>query len=260
MTARVKLTIAYHGAHFAGWQRQSNAITVQQRVEEALEAVVMSPVAVHAAGRTDAGVHARGQCAHVDVPVAIPPDRLLLAVNHRLPTTIRVRRSIAVPADFHARFDATAKRYVYRGTWRLTSLPWCDPLVAEISPVHHPDALREAALVLLGQHDFGSFTVPEVGRRDTVRTLTRASVRVSRRQLTAEFVGDGFLRYQVRRMMGALLEIGCGQRTVGELRSLMEQPAPGTPITTAPARGLCLEHVYYRRPLESLQAAHQQST
>jgi tRNA pseudouridine38-40 synthase len=241
----LKLTVAYHGAQLAGWQRQPTAVTVQGCLEAAIAEVVGAPVSVVGASRTDAGVHARGQCAHVDVPVPIPPEGLHRAINHRLPSTVRVVRCVAVPRTFHARFAATGKRYIYRATWQPSQLPWADPLTATIAPPQRPDALVEAATAFLGRHDFAAFTVPEAARGSTVRTVRRATVRAGPRQLVVDVVGSGFLRYQVRRMVGALLEVGSGQRTVAGLAQLLVDPEPGAPIVTAPAGGLCLEHVYY---------------
>ncbi len=249
MTVRMKLTVAYDGGDFAGWQRQPGVRSVQGCLEDTIAEVVGERVSVVGAGRTDAGVHARGQCAHADLPVPIPPAGLLHALNHRLPTSVRILRSRRVHSSFHARFDATGKRYIYRATWHPSPLPWADPLTACVRPITEVDALVRAATVYVGRHDFGSFTVPEVAINDTVRTVTRAEVHLGPRLLKVDVIGNGFVRYQIRRMVGALLEVGQGRRDVADIARLLSEPQPGAPVVTAPAAGLCLEQVYYRRPI-----------
>ena len=160
---------------------------------------------------------------------------------------MKVSRSArAVGSTFHARKSALGKLYTYRARWRDADLPWLQPRSATVEPVIDWNGLASALDQLCGRHDWGSFTVPEAARGSTVRTLYRARLRRRRDGVDLDFVGDGFLRYQVRRMVGVLLEVGAGSREADDLRTLIERPQPGAAIRTAPAHGLCLEHVYYR--------------
>lgn len=248
MSARMKLVVAYLGTPFSGWQRQGGRPTVQGELERVLAAVTGGGrIAVVGAGRTDAGVHAAGQVAHCDLPGRVPADDLCRALNAVLPAAIRVRGCRAVRADFHARYGARGKLYRYR-VRRRQPLPWHDPRVTAAPPNLDLEALEEALSLLPGSRDWASFTVTDPGRESTVRDLYRVELARRRDGFDIDFVGAGFLRYQVRRMVGAALEVGSGRRSLAELRSLIEQPQPGARILTAPAEGLCLEHVYYRQP------------
>lgn len=247
MTTRTKLTIAYLGGPFHGWQRQPDRRTVQGELERALTAMTAGlEAAVVGAGRTDAGVHAAGQVAHVDLPAPIPPDGLVRGLNGLLPEEIRVLSAVAVSAAFHARKSARGKLYCYRVRWRPSRLPWNEVRTAVLPAISARSALASATALLVGRHDFGSFTVPEAATEPAVRRLFRIDIAPRRAGVDLRFVGDGFLRYQVRRMVGALLEVGRGRLGESELRQLLEQPRPGAPLPTAPARGLTLERVYYR--------------
>jgi tRNA pseudouridine38-40 synthase len=248
MAPRTKLLVAYVGTPFSGWQRQSEQRTVQGELERALALFTGGrEVAVVGAGRTDAGVHAAGQVAHCELPGRIPHESLLRGLNGILPLEIKVRSALSVGAAFHARRDARGKLYTYRVRWRPASLPWQDPRAATMAPTFDLEMLSEALRLLPGNHDWASFTVPDPGPESTVRALYRAELRQRRDGFDVEFVGSGFLRYQVRRMVGAVLEVGSGRRLLRDLRRLIEQPQPGARIQTAPAAGLCLERVYYRR-------------
>ncbi len=247
MDRRIKLEIAYNGRPFHGWQVQSGQRTVQGELEGALAALFRGHrMAVVGAGRTDAGVHAAGQVAHLDLPGPIPPEALVRALNNRLPADIRVRSARPVGPTFHARKSALGKLYTYRARWREAELPWLQPRAATVEQVNDWDGLSNGLDLFVGRHDWASFTVPDAARGSTVRTLYRARFRRRRDGVDLEFVGDGFLRYQVRRMVGALLETASGVRDAEDLRVLIESPRPGTAIRTAPAHGLCLEHIYYR--------------
>jgi tRNA pseudouridine38-40 synthase len=247
MGVRAKMTVAYLGTSFSGWQRQENARTVQGDLERCLLKIARGRrVAVVGAGRTDAGVHAAGQVAHFDLPVPIPLEVLPRTLNDRLPPDLRVRSAVSVRGDFHARKSARGKHYVYRVRWRTPDVPWRGLRSAVLPAPAEPEALERLCRGLPGRRDWASFTVPEVARRSTVRTLFRTSTVWRRSGVELHFFGEGFLRYQVRRMAGALLEVGRGRMTEGQFSDLLESPSPGAPIPTAPARGLCLERVYYR--------------
>ena len=247
MPHRTKLTVAYLGGSFHGWQRQHEQRTVQGELERALAVMTGGlQAAVVGAGRTDAGVHAAGQVAHLDLPVEIPPEGIVRGLNGLLPEEIRVRAAAAVGDAFHARRSALGKLYSYRARWRPSPVPWLGTRCAVVAPVTDPAALTRAAALLVGRHDLASFTVPEAAVEPTVRTLFRVWTAARRDGLDLHFVGDGFLRYQVRRMVGALLEVGRSRLEVADVAHLLADPRPGAPILTAPARGLTLERVFYR--------------
>lgn len=234
---RILLTLQYLGTRYAGWQTQTNARGVQQVVEEALARICGSPVRVHAAGRTDAGVHAAAQRAHFDLPVAIPERGVVLGLNQLLPSDIRITAATAVAEDFHARFSATGKTYEYR----IWNAEVADVFAAE-THAHVAQRLdvaqmHETAQQLTGTHDFAIFTVagPEVD--STIRTI--ASLEVAREGDVVRLVasGDGFLRFMVRRIAGSLIEVGRGKL---EPAALWREAR-----WTAPAKGLILQHVSY---------------
>lgn len=248
MSQRLKLVIAYFGRGFHGWQRQPKQRTVQGELERALRKFsgVSAPV-VAGAGRTDTGVHAAGQVAHVDLTSPIPAEAIKRGLNSRLPPEIRVRSAVAVGPTFDARKSALGKLYVYRARWRATELPWHDLRAAPIHEIKDPDALTAAAHRYVGRHDWASFTVPNPKLVHTHRQVYRVDLRWGRRGIDICCVGEGFLRYQVRRMVGLLFEIGSGRRDRDEVSALLDDPRPGAHIKTAAAAGLCLERVYYRR-------------
>jgi len=234
---RVLLTIQYLGTRYGGWQAQANALSVQQVLEEALAKTFSAPLRVHGAGRTDAGVHAEAQRAHVDIPFEIPPRGLVLGLNQLLPPDIRVTHAEPVADDFHARFSAKSKTYEYR----IWNAGVADVFHAEthvhIARTLDERAMHVAAQQLIGTHDFAVFTVayPEV--TSTVRTI--ASIRVERKgdaiRITAS--ADGFLRSMVRRIAGSLIEVGHGKLDPATLFAEARW--------TAPAKGLVLREVRY---------------
>lgn len=248
MGQRMKLEVAYHGQSFHGWQKQRGQRTVQGELAKALAAHFRGRrVSITGAGRTDAGVHAAGQVAHLDPPLSIPPEALVRVLNSRLPPQIRVLSGRFVDAAFHACKSALGKRYSYRARWSEPRLPWVDPRSAVVKKVSDTAGFSAALEMFEGRHDWASFTVIDPGTETTIRTLFRVQIRQRQEGIDLDFIGEGFLRYQVRRMVGALLEVGTGQRDLDDLKNLIDDPQPGARIRTAPAHGLCLEHVYYRR-------------
>ncbi len=248
MAHRMKLVIAYCGSPFHGWQHQRGQQTVQGEIEKALVRLLGgSRIVVNGAGRTDSGVHAAGQVAHCDLLVEIPPDGLVVGLNRILHEGIRIRSAHRVGSNFHARGSAVGKLYTYRARWRKRTLPWLDTRTALLGEASHTAEMVEAASLLRGTHDWASFSVPDLPVKTTIRTVHTARLRPRRNGIDFEFTGNGFLRYQVRRMVGALLEVGRGRRSIDQIQSLVQDPRPGASITTAPAVGLSLEHVYYRK-------------
>jgi tRNA pseudouridine38-40 synthase len=234
---RLLLTLQYLGTRYAGWQTQANATGVQQVVEEALATLFGSAIRIQGAGRTDSGVHAAAQRAHFDAPFAIPPRGLLLGINQLLPADIRLMHVEEVADDFHARFAAKSKTYVYR----IWNAEVADVFTAEThahvaKPLEHL-AMRDAATQLLGEHDFALFTVADPEVSSTVRTISELELSRDGAAITLTVTADGFLRYMVRRIAGSLIEIGRGKL---EPARIFEEAR-----WTAPAKGLTLLTVRY---------------
>lgn len=245
------LTIAYDGSRYGGWQSQTNAPTVQDELRRALVAIDCPGVHVEGASRTDAGVHAFGQCAHVVIPRPFPPENLLLALNANLPDDIAVQHVRLAPDGFHARFHARGKRYVYRC---LTSR--VRPAVGR--PFYHwvrrpldLPAMRAAAQCLVGQHDFAAFATNPgyLRKRGTVRTLHH--VHLWQRPSGFDFAvqGSGFLYNMVRTLVGSLLEVGNGNRPVSWLADVLASRDRRRAGPTLPPGGLYLLRVLYAKDL-----------
>jgi tRNA pseudouridine38-40 synthase len=234
---RVLLTLQYLGTRYAGWQSQTNATAIQDVVEAALAKMFGASVRIEGAGRTDAGVHARGQRAHLDVPFTIEPRGFRQGINNLLPHDIRVAEIASVADDFHCRFAAKLKSYVYR--------IWNDEVAdvfADQTHAHVPQPLdavlmRAAAQPLIGHHDFAAFTVirPEVS--STERTIAAIDVIREGTAIAITVTADGFLRYMVRRIAGSLIEIGRGKLAPDAIWTEARW--------TAPAKGLTLWEVNY---------------
>jgi len=246
MSRRLKLIVAYDGAPFAGWQSQSHRNTVQDHLERAFERVTGGAVRVHGAGRTDAGVHARAQCAHVDVLKFLPADRWIKALNALLPPAIRVLRCRNVSKDFHARLSAKGKIYRYR-IWSAPILPPFEyRRVWHIAQSLDLKILKSAAKHFVGTRDFASFAAnrgkPEPS---TIRTINSVRVRKKGSCITIEFDGDGFLYKMVRLMTGALVKCALDKMHIEEITSRLHSGKVGSDRFVAPAEGLYLVRVRY---------------
>lgn len=249
-SSRVAVRLAYLGQGFAGWQRQTAQRTVQGELERALARLYGQPVTVIGAGRTDSGVHAAGQVAHFDAPQAVPRHGLRAALNSLLPGDLRVLGVRRVAANFHARRDAIRKVYRYRVAWGVPLAPWEGYRRVLLPGPLELSAIRAAAHLLVGTHDFAPFARAGhagTGRRGTTRTLYEVRLLRRGRRLDLVFVADGFLRGMARRLAGALLEIGRGAQSVQWVKLLLVEGDARPPAPTAPAAGLTLERVAYRR-------------
>lgn len=253
-TERLRLTIAYDGRPFRGWQSQAGRDAVQDHLERAFEKLCGARIVVHGSGRTDAGVHALGQVAHADVPAGrLPLAGWPAAINANLPAEIRVMRLARAKADFHARFDAVGKAYAYR-IWNGPALQPLELGRAWLLPGElDPALLRDAAKALEGTHDFASFSAHRAAPRhrrpgeDTVRTLH--SIRIVRRGplLTLRFHGSGFLYRMVRLLTGSMARVAQRRAGIAWLEELLQSKGAAKTSFAAPAEGLCLERVFYRR-------------
>ncbi len=242
---RYRLDIAYVGTGFGGWQRQPNADTVQARLEAALEDLVGENVAVVGASRTDAGVHARAQVAHIDLTRPFSNRGLVFGSNHRLPRGIRLLAARLAPPGFHARFSARAKEYAYCIRPGRLVPPDLAPFVLAVPDRLELEKLRTATLRLPGRHDFSCFALAGGSHRSPIRTLFRAAWENETAGLTLRVAGDGFLRGMVRGVVGTLLEVALGQRSVASFAALLEGGERATAGPTSPAHALFLERIDY---------------
>ncbi len=248
MSARLKLTVAYDGTPFAGWQSQKHANTVQDQLEKAIARMAGKHLRVHGAGRTDAGVHALGQCAHVDfLDQKRSAQDWQRALNALLPATIRIMRARYVSPDFHARFSAKEKIYRYR--------IWAAPVLRpfEVSRCWHIAApldfekIVRTSKLFVGKHDFAGFAAnrgkPET---DTVRSIQEVRAKKSGSLITIQFRGDGFLYKMVRLMTGAIVDCALGKAFDEQITDRLSFPhSAAAARTVAPAGGLILVRVFY---------------
>ena len=244
-----KLTIAYDGTGYEGWQVQKTGTGVQEKIEAALAKLFRSKPRVHSSSRTDTGVHALGMVAHFEVPRAecpMTPRKLALALNAWLPCDIRVVSAVRAPRDFHARFDATGKQYRYF-VWNHTAT---NPLLRHTA-WHVPRpldlrAIRAAAPLFVGKHDFRSFAgTRSYEMESTVRTLSRCDVKKSGPLLTFIIEGEGFLYKMCRGIVGTLVQIGQGKFAADEIKRMLARKDRRVAGMTAPAHGLVLWKVFY---------------
>ncbi|MCH7835271.1 MAG: tRNA pseudouridine(38-40) synthase TruA [Chloroflexi bacterium] len=243
---RLALLLEYEGTGLGGSQYQTNTGTIQDALERALRSLTGEPIRVALAGRTDAGVHARGQVAACTSGSRHGPDVFVRALNHHLPDQIAVRAAREVPLTFDPRRQAAGRRYrytIHNGRQRPALLRRFVWQVAEPLDV---DAMRQAAVSLVGQHDFVAFTQPSLaGRQSTCRRMTRAEVKRSGRRIRVDMEANAFLPHQVRRTVGSLVEVGRGRLSPAEFEALVREARPGAASFAAPARGLCLMKVRY---------------
>lgn len=241
----IKLTIAYDGTSFVGWQRQDAGESIQGLIEDALATIEGTVVTLHGAGRTDAGVHALAQVASARIAAQLDDGTLTRALNANLPPAIRVTRIETVPDDFHARFSATGKTYEYR-IWNGPAVPpfirlyaWHVPQPLDVA------AMNEASRAIVGEHDFAAFQGTGSRTHTTVRRVTAAEWRAEGAAITFAISGEGFLRHMVRSLAGTLVEVGYGRRAVEDLARLVASPARADAGRTAPPHGLFLVSVLY---------------
>ncbi len=243
----LKLTIAYDGTGYAGWQIQRNAKhpTIQGVLQQALRRILQEPVQVIGSGRTDAGVHALAQVAHVRVRSRMPCDGLRRALNSLLPPAVVVTQVEEVPPVFHARFDAKAKRYRYHLVTGPVVLPFERHYVHHVRRSLDVARMRQEAQALLGRHDLRAF--PKTGSpiTQTRRTISDIAIRRTRNGVVIDIEADGFLYGMVRRIVGTLIDVGRGRRPPGTIARILKTQDRDLVGPTVPPQGLTLMKVTY---------------
>lgn len=242
---RVAFIVEYDGTDYAGWQIQKNDITVQQKIEEALLTLNKGHITVTGAGRTDSGVHAKGQCGHFDIDSDIPAEKFTFILNTRLPKDIRIKKTWEVSEDFHSRFSAKGKRYIYR----IFNAPYSSALMGRFT-MHVPENLdiekmRQAAQFIVGTHDFKAFCAQGSSVKTTVRTVSKVEVTKENELIEITVEGTGFLYNMVRIIAGTLIEVGKNKKTPEMVKEIIEGKTRKEAGMTADAQGLTMDEVFY---------------
>ncbi len=249
---RFKLTVEYDGTPFVGWQRQENGLSVQEALEDALTAMTGARVTAHGAGRTDAGVHALGQVAHVDLERDWAPFRLSEGLNALLrPHPVAIVGAEPVADDFDARHSASARHYHYRVVNRRAPLTFERGSAWRVKPRLDAEAMHGAARMLIGRHDFSTFRDSQCQANSPMRTLDRLDVGREGDDILFEAGARSFLHRQVRSMVGALVEVGAGRWSAGEFKTAFEAADRSRCGPVAPPHGLYLVRVDYDQLLSS---------
>jgi tRNA pseudouridine38-40 synthase len=242
---RFKLVVEYTGTRYSGWQIQKNARTVAGEIARAVEeATGRREFELYGAGRTDAGVHALAQVAHLDIYTSLPPHSLRARVNEVLPSDIYIRRVDKAPHRFHARHDAEARSYLYQISRRKTA--FFKPYVWWIKERIDVARMREAARPFIGMQNYASFSADEPGEKSTRVLVDRLEIVEDGDLVLVRIVGSHFLWRMVRRLVGVLAAVGRGDLTAAQAAGFLEERSDLPATLTAPASGLFLESVYYR--------------
>ncbi len=242
--ARFRLTVEYVGTRYSGWQIQKNARTVAGEITAVVRRVSeRTDFELYGAGRTDAGVHALGQVAHLDLNTRLTPEELRKAINDELPSDVHVVDAQGVPSRFHARHDAQARGYLYQISRRRTAFG--KPFVWWIKDRLDERAMSDALKKLLGLHDFRAFTADDPDEKSTKVAIERALLRTEGELILIRVVGSHFLWKMMRRVIGVLAEVGRGRIGPAAVEQLLSTPSAFPAALTAPPSGLFLERVFY---------------
>lgn len=242
---RIKLVVSYDGTNYCGWQRQKNGLSVQEVLETAATELFGVKTAVTGSGRTDAGVHAKGQVAHLDTDASIPPEKICLALNALLPDDVKVLSSETADENFHARFSAKKKTYAYSFYFSDVILPLEDRYSCRVECYPDMGSMTLAASAICGKHDFAAFRGTGSAVKDTVRTVYDVSFFKREGGLTVTVCGNGFLYNMVRVIAGALIAVGKGEICASDVKEALSSGKRGRLFKTLPAKGLTLIKVEY---------------
>jgi tRNA pseudouridine38-40 synthase len=243
---RFRLLVEYDGRPFMGWQRQAHGPSVQQAIEEAAEAITGEQVVLHAAGRTDAGVHALAMTAHLDIAREITPFRLADGLNAKLrPQPVAILRAEIVPDDWHARFSCIGRRYQYRILNRRAPLALDAGRAWRVPVTLHADAMHRAAQQLVGRHDFTTFRSAHCQSESPIKTLDLLTVRRFGAEIVVEAAARSFLHHQVRSMVGCLQLVGRGKWSEKDLKAALQARDRAALGFNAPPDGLYFVEATY---------------
>lgn len=246
---RLKLTIAYDGANYAGWQVQKVGLGVQQLIEEAIAQIFQQQVRIHGSSRTDTGVHARAMIAHFDLPaerLRMKVSKVPLALNAKLPEDIRIMDAREVPETFHARFNARGKQYRYYVFNHVAMDPLLRRTAWHVPQKLDLDAVRRAAACFPGKKDFAAFANNRnYAMETTIRTIHRCDLKKAGPLLTFIIEGDGFLYKMCRGIAGTLIQVGIGKYSASDIARMLAAKDRRMAGMTAPAHGLILWKVFY---------------
>lgn len=243
---RYKITISYDGTNYCGWQVQKNATSIQSLIQKALETTLQHQISLTGSGRTDAGVHAKGQAAHFDTEKSINQKTFPLTLNSLLPPDIRIKEIEPVSSDFHARYSAKGKEYHYHLHLSIIMSPFAKLYSHHVRDEFDLETFRKAAEMFVGTHDFTSFANVKIDApQDAVRTIHKIEIVETEDGIKLIFVGNGFLYKMVRNITGTLLDIARGKISLGDLPKIFEAKDRKKAGKAAPANGLFLERVIY---------------
>lgn len=242
---RLFACVSYKGTNYQGWQKQKSAPTVQSEIEKVLSKILNTEINIYASGRTDAGVHANHQYFHFDIDKDVDIDRLMYSTNCLLPKDIKINSLKRVDDDFHARFSAKKKEYKY-----IVNLKGNNPFNYELNAEMYLDVddnlLKESLNLFIGEHNFQDFTSKEEDDNNFVRTIYFASFTRSGDQLVISFIGNGFMRYQIRDMVATALMVAANKESIEFIKQHLKDKKERDIVSyKAPAEGLYLEEVYY---------------
>ncbi|MEQ9308567.1 MAG: tRNA pseudouridine(38-40) synthase TruA [Balneolaceae bacterium] len=242
---RYKLTIEFDGTNFSGWQIQPDSRTVEEEIEKAFSKILQKPIDIIGQGRTDAGVHAKGQVAHVDLPDSINPQKLIFGVNGLIGKEIEIYTIDQVHDDFHARFDAFSREYEYSITKKSSPLKrgttWYPKYELNF------ERMNQCVALLSGEFDFKGFSKYNADNYTTLCTIQLCELIENEEDLKLRIRANRFLRNMVRRLVGSMVEVGKGTMTVSEFKENLENPSSELKTFTAPAKGLVLTKVFYEK-------------
>jgi tRNA pseudouridine38-40 synthase len=243
---RLKCTVAYDGTGYFGYQIQPNHRTIQEEIEKALKKLHKGlEIKIYASGRTDAGVHAKGQVIHFDTNLDIPEEKWPIALNSILPGDISILSAKRVDENFHARFDVTGKEYRYFINPSSQKDPFTRNYAASYPYELHFKAIQSAMTHLIGTHDFTSFCSAKTEVEDKIRTIYNMEIQEDNGLIVFKYIGNGFLYNMVRILTGTLLDVGTGKRTPDSIAAVLEKKDRTLAGKTAPAHGLYLWEVFY---------------
>lgn len=251
---RIKLTVSYNGKNYVGWQKQKNGNSIQQEIENALFVLFGKAVEIFGSGRTDAGVHALGQTAHFDADenmlksflnnkTKLNCEKLVKAINNNLPNNVAIIKAKQVSKNFHARFSAKQKTYVYLLSWQQT--PFNNGLAWNVKIPPNIELMQQGANALIGTHDFSSFCSTKTQVKDFVRTIFSIKIKKEKNSIKFEICGNGFLYNMVRIIVGTLYDVGIQKLKPSDVDLILEGRNRNLAGKTAPAEGLYLKKVGY---------------